>query len=270
MKKYVKHSLTFLVIVVLLISLNLNAFCAPASVTFNLYEFKNFITPSLNLKEYTYMDKHCTRIQVPTTASSMVLSSYYKVPDGLTIGSSYTVNFSVNRSTGDTLFRLLLIDKVDGSSSDKNFPIVDAVEIKNNTGRWVDYSFQFKYPEMFNGIPCYLVFQTLSSKSVSTVFYISDIVFTDNSPFSGNINTPDTSDFNNSLDQLEQFENDLPQIDKEQFNSLFNFDFSRFTSSMAFIRNMFDRTVEALNFDAVLLFALAIGLATYIIGKKVK
>lgn len=271
MKKYVKHSLTFLVITVLLVSLNLNAFCASSSFSYRLADF-SFLEGDKPSGFDVRVDsgKTVTRVGF-NSATDVRVVIYYTLTNEFKLGSNYTLSFSASR--GPTLntssITLFLTSSLNALSDENSLQIAEFSTDELSSTSYKDFSFQVRLPDSFNGKQVYLVAFILADKGSSSL-WVTDFVFSNNNSLEGNVDIPDTSDFDKSLGQLEQFEKDLPQIDKEQFNTLFNFDFSRFTSSMAFVRNMFDRTIEALNFDAVLVFALAIGLATYIIGKRVK
>lgn len=84
------------------------------------------------------------------------------------------------------------------------------------------------------------------------------------------IPTPDTSHIDDTLNDLNTVEGELPKVDKDKLAELMDFDFSQFSGSLSFIRSLFERTMDTFNFNAVLIFALTVGLAAYVIGRKVK
>lgn len=109
------------------------------------------------------------------------LSLFYKLSDELKAGESYTISFNVFRATGMEGF-----SEVYFALSDSPTQFDDVVNIASfstsgiSKGGSQRFSIQFTYPEnKFNGKQCYILCSILSPKGYS-LFYLSDIVFTNN------------------------------------------------------------------------------------------
>lgn len=270
-----KHLFSILITLVLLFSLNLNTFASGYSSAVVDFTKQNFIAFS-NGKEVSGVSAssknredigHYCQYKFPLGIynSYMVVSgspdlylyldTQYEFEFYTFCPTDYTLNlnFSFTNNENVSVKGLTLVDgEFKGGQYNLHKGIFNIDKIDDVT----KYAFIFSF--------------VTYDDSLIDFFCISDLKVNAIGPLYGEpIITPNTDDLENTLDDYENVMNELPSINGDELDSLMNFDFSSFTDGLAFVRDMFNRTMSVFGFNAVLVFALTIGLATYIVGRKV-
>ena len=286
-----KHLFYFPVMLVLLFSLNLNTFAA-TSHSVHLADTDYFC--SYYNDDYT-VDVDCTN-DMDVASSTLTISD---VPYPCTILTFPTAAYNYYKQFNTTAKLSLYTDTtynfkcvfVVGSTKGYNahclirlyFKNADGgpyyIDIKNRsdllTGTFYYIDETIKIPDYDGNVSCFasIMFRsdTPSVSMGSGRFAITDFTITCEDPIiTGTpINTPSTEELENTLQEYEDVMSALPQVDENELADLMNFDFDSFSDGMSFVREMFERTMTTFGFNAVLVFGLTVGLATYIIGRKV-
>lgn len=285
-----KHLFYFPTILVLLFSLNLNTF-ASTSYSVSLAD-TNFVCSYYNSSEGNVTCTNSTEIvktdlelfgfSYPSTVivfptasigseKSFVTDAYL----GLYTDTSYNLDFyfciGTSTSNANCSCSIYLFYYLDGTDSQT------ALYARENLkcGTWYHVNTNFVTPDITGKFSCALLCSFLSSdtyfSSGAGRFGITDLTFTVDDPLINGtpITTPSTEELENTLNEYEEVMGALPQVDENELADLMEFDFDSFSDGMSFVREMFERTMNTFGFNAVLVFALTVGLATYIIGRKV-
>lgn len=284
-----KHLFYFPVMLLLLFSLNLNTFaststsihfadtellCSYGEDSIDCTSSVQVSSSTVTLNGITY---NCSNFLFPSVSIGKVKVITCGSDLNLYTNTNYTFDFncrsgyasSSGSSTCSFMGYLYYYVNGDFHSMDNFF----AVEEK--TGTWTNVSGSFKTPNLFGNVSCalLLVSNSLDTKFAASTcrFDFTDIVFSIDDPLiTGTpINTPSTEELENTLQEYEDVMSQLPTVDEQELADLMEFDFDSFTDGMSFVREMFERTMNTFGFNAVLVFALTVGLATYIIGRKV-
>ena len=282
-----KHLFSIVLTLVLLFSFNLNTFASSGLYSFYDYDFVASATingATSNVTDYVKKTRSTNyadngRLYTSYSFNFSNAASYMSVNTGVQLDmytvTEYNYDFQfkiISSSHSSTVNITLFVD----DSADSGDTILQLFNNKNLPGgQWVNISGKFKTPDIV-GTAQYVILVQIGDNNgtytslLNNLFSISDISIAPVGPLYGKpIETPDTGDLENSLKDYEDVMSQLPEIDGEELDRLLNFDFSAFTDGMNFVRDMFNRTMSVFGFNAVLAFALAIGLATYIIGRKV-
>ena len=282
-----KHLFSILITLVLLFSLNLNTFATSGVYSFYDYDFLAYAHVNGNTLNVTnYVTKKISNNTAPNnrlyTTYSFSFSntaSYMSVNTGVQLDmysiTEYEYDFQFKIIDSDHTSTVNITLFVDDSADTGD----TIVQLYNNAslpgGEWVTVSGKFKTPDIV-GTAQYVILVQIGDNDgtyttlINNLFSISDISITPVGPLYGeHIDTPDSTDLENSIDEYEDVMSQLPTINGDELDNLMNFDFSSFTDGLAFVRDMFNRTMSVFGFNAVLVFALTIGLATYIVGRKV-
>lgn len=294
-----KHLFYFPVMLLLLFSLNLNTFAA-TSYSVNIGSADSIMCCYTVPDEVT--DTTETFINVDCT-SDVVFAPYNLDVDGeLFPGTSinfpsYTVGYEKNIACNAHLnlytnatYNIKSIFRV-GNSTNGNVTCLVFLRFRNviegpqsiylfnrydlKSGTWYYIDKTFKIPDFTGDTSCILeiVFSNDDTSFLASagLFKITDFVITLDDPvLTGTpITTPSTEELENTLNDYYDVMDSLPQVDENELSDLMEFDFDSFTDGMSFVREMFERTMNTFGFNAVLVFGLTVGLATYIIGRKV-
>lgn len=284
-----KHLFSILITFVLLFSLNLNTFASSGLYSFYDYDFvayANINGNSTNVTSHvkknipTFTADNGRSVTRYTFDMSTVTASYMSINTGVQMDlytvTEYEYNFQFRLSETDHSAYVNITLFID-DSADTGDTIVQLFNSSNvSANDWVTVSGKFKTPDIV-GSAQYVVLVQIGDEDgggshlvYSNIIDISDFYINPVGPLYGKpIETPDTEDLENTLDDYENVMNELPSIDGDELDRLLNFNFSSFTDSMEFVRAMFNHTMSVFGFNSVLAFALAIGLATYILGRKV-
>lgn len=290
MKLGKKHLFSFALILVLLFSFNLNVFASTShTVHFSDYAYNGSYTLNSKLVDCTSSIKVTTGsgkingidltysvFTFPTVSAGLNKLLFLNADLNLYTDTNYTYDFyfkSGNNVYSDILncnFYVYYI--VNDVLSDESAVLYEAENLQTNV--WYQVSGSFKTANLTGNVKCGIMVQMTcysTANKLSTNFAVSDCkLVLDDPMLSGTpINTPSTDDVNSIYDDYNNIMDSLPQIDGEELDSVLNFDFRSFTAGMSCVRTLFDRTMSVFGFNAVLTFALAIGLATFIIGRKV-
>ena len=288
--KYGKKLLTPFIVFVLLFALNINTFASSSLYSFYDYDFvaSAFINgTSTNVT--SHVKKSVPTIFVAANGRSVtrysfdmstVTASYMSINTGvqfdLYTDTEYEYNFQFRLSETDHTAYVNITLWID-DSSDIGDGIVQLFNSSNvSANDWVTVNGKFKTPDIV-GTAQYVILVQIGDEDgggshliYSNIIDISDFYINPVGPLYGKpIVTPDSTDLENTLDEYDDVMSELPEIDGDELDNLMNFDFSSFADGLAFVRDMFNRTMSVFGFNAVLVFALTIGLATYIIGRKV-
>lgn len=270
-----KHLFSILITLVLLFSLNLNTFASSYSSVIVDFTKQNFLAysngsavsgVSVSSKSNDSIGHYCN-YQFPFGVhnSYMVVSGS---PDlYLYLDTQYEFEFYTICPT-DYSFNLNF-----AFSNDDNV-VVEGLTLVDDTFKGGQYNLHkgvFNIDKIEDVTKYAFIFSIVTNEdSLVDFFSVSDLKINAIGPLYGEpIITPDTDNLENTLDDYENVMNELPSINGDELDSLMNFDFSSFTDGLAFVRDMFNRTMSVFGFNAVLVFALTIGLATYIVGRKV-
>ena len=282
-----KHLLTALVSLVLILSLNINAFasssysidlsdcrhyCSYVNASGDNVDISNNIAKSESNITLDNVNQHYTKFTFNALYSAFT-KSVGLYPD-LQLHTKTDYKYSYYVRFGETSnCECVVIGFITFSNGNETKSIFICPEDKifaSNT--WHKFEGSFTTPDMSGNVVASLTFvltQTNDSGLVGNTFSITDVSFTVDSPLYGEtIGTPDTDNFNDNLQNYDDLIGSLPKVDGGQINDLMNFDFGSFIDGMNFVRDMFDRTLMAFNFNSVLLFSLVFGLACLILGRK--
>ena len=286
-----KHLLFFPVLLLLLISLNLNVF-ASTSVTVHFYvcDYSAFYNPasggskditssttrSVITAEIYKTEYTCTQYKFSTSYAGFRKGIICNPVLNLYTDTNYTYDMYVR--VGDLSgCKCSFVIQLWFSNSDDE--LVDIIEICNksnlNSNAWQRLQGSFKTPNLSGSVKCFMMFMatedTNSTNLSGNFFTLSPMTIEIDDPFlTGTpIETPSDEDLNNALKDYDDVMSQLPSINGDELDNLMNFDFEQFTAGMSFVRDLFERTMSTFGFNAVLVFALTIGLATYIIGRRV-
>lgn len=286
-KSKYKHLLSFLITVLILIAFNLNVFAA-SSFTCDLntgtYKaYKTDVTSENNnvtnqvgrgrISAGPSDDKRsCTAFAFPSSLASyrkiLLISS--DVP--LYPGYEYIVSGSVYvSSSASTTVDVSFISSISPNNNDEGL-FLTLYNGSVNNSKWVDFRYNLVLPDTvqsdYNSYISIILSQN-PTVLITTYFYFTDIKFEINDPLYGDhYSEPDLSEAEEQLSEYDDVMNELPTIDQSQIDDLMDFDFSGFSNSLSFIRSTFDELTSISQISAVLIFALTIGLATYILGRR--
>ncbi len=284
--EYGKKLLFSFVTLLLLVSFNLNTFAATSN-TVNFSSADNTCLYYLT----SGSEVNCTSAtSVSTSAYEIEGSSYntsvFRFPSvsanlqkvimssadlNIYTNSKYNFDFYVklgNTSGSTGIVNISIFYYVDG-----NFNSTTVLYSSENvtTNSWINVSGNFQTPDLTGNVTCAVLFTFSENEDNSRYFYLTDATFTLDDPLLNGepIGTPSTDDLNGTLDEYEDVMSGLPEVDSDKLDELMNFDFDSFTAGMSFTRDMFETVMTSFGFTSVLTFSLAIGLATYVIGRKV-
>lgn len=281
-----KHLFSFVLTLVLLFSLNLSAFATTSNVVkFSeadntcLYYLSSGTevncTSTTSIKSSTYdvegNSYNTSVFQFPALSASyqkLVMSS---ADLDIYTDTKYKFDFYVKlgNTSGSTGYVSIYIFYYVNGEFNTSTELYLNENLSTNT--WSQVSGSFQTPDLTGNVTCAVLFNFACNEDSGRYFYLTDATFTLDDPLLNGtpIGTPSTDDLNGAIEDYENVMNELPSIDDSELQSLLDFDFDSFTAGMSFVRDMFDRTMSVFTFNSVLAFALAIGLATYLIGRKV-
>lgn len=270
-----KHLFSIFVVLVLLVALNINTFASSYSSVVVDFTKQNFLAYSNGntvsgvsalSKSNDIIGHYCDYVfPFGIHNSYMVVSGS---PDlYLYLDTQYEYEFYSFCPT-DYSLNLNFAFSNDDNVSIKGLTLVDGTF---KGGQYNLHKGVFNIDKIDDVTKYAFVFSILTHEdSLIDYFCVSDLKVNAIGPLYGEpIITPDTDDLDNTLDDYENVMDELPSINGDELDSLLNFDFSSFTDGLVFVREMFNHTMSVFGFNAVLAFALTIGLATYIIGRKV-
>lgn len=282
-----KSTLYIIVVGVLLFSLNLNTFSATSfSVHLADYYFESAYNGTVDCTSDTSLtsntilidgiDYNRTVIVFPLSSRYYDKSIVFSGPVGLYTNTNYSYKFFVHLGSDtarSSVVYILIYFYVAGEYHSN--VILCSVNLKN--GEWVEVSGTLKTPDLTGSVSCAIIasFTDSSDSNESLVsecrWSVTDILFSVDDPLINGtpINTPSTEELENTLNDYYDVMDSLPQVDENELADLMEFDFDSFSDGMSFVREMFERTMNVFGFNAVLVFGLTVGLATYIIGRKV-
>ena len=285
-----KHLFTFIVTLVLLFSLNLNTFAVTNhTVNFYPYDFIAYYNPSsggaTNCTDTTKKSNmtstiNGTQYHVTQYKFSSLYSLYRKsLISGADLqiytDTDYKFDFYIRCGEVSGCNSSVLVTLVFANDSDAGAVVTIFEKDNFQSNSWLHCTGSFKTPDLSGSVSCAMVVQVAqepnSNNLCGNIIQLSDMNLVLDDPLLNGtpIETPSTDDLDNALNDYEDVMSGLPSVDGEELDRLMNFDFDSFTAGMSFVRDMFDRTLSVFGFSTVLSFALAIGLATYIIGRRV-
>lgn len=285
----IKHLCSFFVTLVLFIALNVNTF-AVSSYTVNFYDSNYVCTAVINGKatnvtSLTKLTDSGTKVSplnnrhYVSYSFNSSQSSQTSIATGADLGlytnTQYKYDFGV-RFIGGTKnhernINVFITFANDAGDSD----IVQLYSGEKVSQEWINCSGTFVTPNMTGNVVCAMVIQLGQLKTESTttnnfICNLTDMSVTVDSPLYGeSINTPDDSKLQEVIGDYNEISDQLPKLDKDQIDGILNFDFSGFTDGMQFVRDLFDKITSSLGITSVLVFALSMGLVTYILGRRV-
>lgn len=284
-----KHLFSILITLVLLFSLNLNTFASSGLYSFYDYDFVAYatlngtatnVTTRVTKRVANFTADNGRAVTRYTFDITSATASYMSINTGVQMdlytATEYEYNFQFRLSESEHTAYVNITLFID-DSADTGDIIVQLFNNSNvSANDWVTVSGKFKTPDIV-GSAQYVVLVQIGDEDgggshliYSNLIDLSDFYINPVGPLYGKpIDTPDTDDLENTLDDYENVMNELPSIDGNELDSLMNFDFRSFTDGLVFVREMFNHTMSVFGFNAVLVFALTIGLATYIVGRKV-
>ncbi len=281
-----KHLFSFALTLVLLFSLNLNSFAATSNIvcfagsdyscsyvtsTDSSVTCTSATSVSTGVQNVDGYDLNTSVFRFPTVSTNLTKQIISKADLEIYTNTKYKYDFYIklgNTSGSSGIVGIFIFYYVNGEhNSSTQLFLNDNV----STNLWTKVSGSFQTPDLSGNVSCVVMFSFSCSENSGRYFYLTDATFTLDDPLlSGTpIETPSTDDLDNTLNDYENVMGELPSINGDELDNLLNFDFDSFTAGMSFVRDMFDRTMSVFGFTSVLSFALAIGLATYLIGRKV-
>ena len=279
-----KHSFIF-VVALLLFSLNLNTFAATSTVVHfadtELYLQYGDGIECTNSSEISSVTVNIDNVVYNATIivfdfdslgykKQFISNSYLN----LYTNTNYTYNMYVhcgaNTSSSSTVV-VYMYYYLNGEYH--SVDVFYSKVIKNGSYNLI--SGTYKTPNISGNVSCAMLFVLDSDdnkySASSNRWTFTDLIISIDDPLINGtpINTPSTEELENTLNEYNDVMGALPQVDNDELEDLMNFDFDSFTDGMTFVREMFERTMNTFGFNAVLVFGLTVGLATYIIGRKV-
>lgn len=282
-----KHLFSILLSLVLLFSLNLNTFAAENLFSFYDAPFEAFANINGTTTNVT---SKVTKTRSDKTANNGRNYTYYTFALSIGTASYMSLNTGVDLHLfTDTEFeydfQFKILSNSHTSTVNITLWVTDAsgqgtvIQLYKGNGLdggdWVNVSGTFKTPNI-SGACTYSMFVQIGDEDGSTVnlysnqFSISDIRVEPVGPLYGKPITPaDTSGLTGIIDQYDDLVGRLPSIKDYDTDKLFDVNIDVYTNALDFVKEMFDNFIALSGLNAVLIFALCIGLATYIIGRKV-
>lgn len=281
-----RHLLTFSLVIVLLFSLNLNVFASTWSpvVDFSEQSYKatvadgdgnrvDFTNSVVRLKSGEYTGFYFVT-KADYRSWNKILYTGADLP--LTPGNAY--NYSLSFYTSDdspySISICAIVRNIDTDDTTQFYLLdetyVDGKEVQSFNGR-INFSTDYSAYEITFVI---VVVQNGNiDLSKNFVLYLSDMVFEWDSPLAGShYDGNEIPSGNIDLDEYEKIENELPTIDSNDISDiadLIDNEISGYRKGMEFFRYLWERTMEVFNFNSILVISLGLGLALYIIGRKV-
>lgn len=280
-----KHLVTLFVSVLLLISLNLNTFAVETKlVDFNNCEYSSFYNPSSGgsndiTSTTTRKSEHITSQGLDLMGTTFTFPVTYKnLRKGVILNPELNL-YTGNRYSFDMYIRVgsssgscsVLIQLWFANSNNEATEIFTIYDNENvSTAYYQKLSGEFTTPNDSGTTKCFMMFIIASNYSTNT-FTLSNMNIINIDPVSTGkpIETPSDDDLKNAIDNYDDVMSQLPSINGDELDNIMNFDFSAFTDGMGFVRELFERVMSTFGFNSILVLALTIGLATYIIGRKV-
>lgn len=284
--EYGKKLLFSFVTLLLLFSLNLNSFAATSNtVCFAQSDYLcTYVTStdssitctsttsvSTGVQNVEGQDLNTSLFRFPSVSANLTKQIVTNADLEIYTNTKYKYDFYVklgNTSGSTGLVGIFIFYYVDGEhNSSTQLFFNDNV----STNSWTQVSGSFQTPDLTGNVTCAVMFSFSTAENSGRYFYLTDATFTLDDPLLNGdpIGTPSTDDLNGTLDEYEDVMSGLPEVDSNKLDELMKFDFDSFTAGMSFCRDMFERVMATFGFSSVLTFALAIGLATYVIGRKV-
>ena len=131
-------------------------------------------------------------------------------------------------------------------------------------------------PSISGSYNIYLVYQVnlLGSElpiNVMQRYRLGDFRFSLDSPLYGDHYENDTSEIDDLNNRIESVEGQLPSMEDVPLDELFgDVSIEDYNNGFVAVNNMFDTVIGVTDFGAVILFCLAIGLCTYLLGRRVR
>ena len=210
---------------------------------------------------------------------STVTASYMSINTGVQLDlytiTEYEYNFQFKIAETDHSAYVNITLFID-DSADTGDTIVQLFNSSNvSASEWVTVSGKFKTPDIV-GTAQYVILVQIGDEDggenhliYSNIIDISDFYINPVGPLYGEqIENPNDDELEDSIQNYDDLIDSLPTVDPGQIQDMLNFDFGSFVDGMNFVRDMFDRTLMAFNFNSVLLFSLVFGLACLILGRK--
>ncbi len=149
-------------------------------------------------------------------------------------------------------------------------------ELINETGRYYSSSHEFTgvfhTPSVSGAYTVNLLVMVSSGGGVSTVrqsFYFGDTSFEIDSPLYGDHYENDTSQIDDLNNQIIAIEGALPSMDDVDFDDLLNgADLSAYLKGFEAVNLSFAQIINAFEIGPVILFCLALGLCSYLLGRR--
>lgn len=197
---------------------------------------------------------------------------------GLTFYSDtdYTVDFAFRQNFNSTMSVVcqVVFLSLDGNTSLGMYPFFeDTVRLSYDT---CFLSGRFHSPSISGSYNVYLVIQANINGSSSPIdvlqrFAVGDFRFSLDSPLYGDHYENDTSEIDDLNNRIEAVEGELPSMEDVPLDELFgDVSIEDYNNGFVAVNNMFDTVIGVTDFGAVILFCLAIGLCTYLLGRRVR
>lgn len=269
---------------VLLVSLNLNVFASSVQ-TLNFYNqpylvlsSNGDITSETVVTEGVYNNNHYTKFHFPlgTTYTKVVTTGF----ESFLLYNDTTYDFTLITESSYADYNLsvdlCLYDYKDNIIQTYN--LISGVFPHNGNALSGEFIVNVHsgsvYIEPLANVNSYAIViaigDTNETSGNCTNLFLYDMTFTAVGPLYGKPITPaDTDGLTSIMGDYDNTVNQLPSIKDYDTDSLFDFNFDSYTSAMSFVKDMFDNFVALCGLNSVLIFALCIGLATYIVGRKV-
>lgn len=281
-----KHLFSFALTLVLLFSLNLSAFATTSNVVkfseadntilyylssgseVNCTSTTSVTTGVQNIEGY---DLNTSVFRFPAIAANYQKNILSNADLDIYTNTKYKYDFYVklgNTSGSTGVVGIYIFYYVDGEFNSST-PLYEAENVDTNL--WTKISGSFQTPDLSGNVTCSVLFAFGTYEDSGRYFYLTDATFTLDDPLINGkpITNPDTDDLDNIIGEYDNTLNQLPSIKDYNTDELFNFNADSYTGGMSFIRLMFNNFLEQAGMTSVLIFALTIGLATYVIGRKV-
>lgn len=254
------------------------------SIDFSKYEFDAYCGSEppyvedvpVSVSRVTYVERACSKFQFPIHYNSLRKNLSFVISDfSMISGETYNLNFSFAQTFNMDCSLVSVLAFVNPSDYSEYSSLVLFNNGSFRAGsKWVDFSSQFRSPEITGSYVCilYLFISSAGGTSVAPQsFYLTDFQFSIDSPLYGDHYENDTSEIDDLNGRIEAVEGQLPSMEDVPLDELFgDVSIEDYNNGFIAVNNMFDTVIGVTDFGAVILFCLAIGLCTYLLGRRVR
>ena len=254
------------------------------SIDFSKYEFDAYCGSEppyvedvpVAVSRVTYVERACSKFQFPIQYNSLRKNLSFLISDfSMISGETYNLTFSFAQTFNVPCSLTSVLAFVNPSDYSEYTSLVLFNNGNFQSGYlWVDFSSQFRTPEISGSYVCilYLFISSVGGTSVAPQsFYLTDFHFSIDSPLYGDHYENDTSEIDDLNGRIEAVEGQLPSMEDVPLDELFgDVSIDDYNNAFVAVNDIFDNVVSVTGIGSVILFCLAIGLCTYLLGRRLR